>query len=140
MLAPKSANALLAVVVLIVQGRMKLPGSFSLGDVLSNHLLATPTRVRGNIRKRAESFVLNRLETSITFPISLIAFSAKLPEKVVLRNSLKNHPLISNVASSGLLILLQVLLRLRVRYCSSVRVLMSISLTSSDSDSDDSDS
>ncbi|GKF51509.1 hypothetical protein Tco_0147976 [Tanacetum coccineum] len=31
MLAPKSANALLTVVVPIVQGRMKLPGSFSLG-------------------------------------------------------------------------------------------------------------
>ncbi|GJX24270.1 hypothetical protein Tco_0228715 [Tanacetum coccineum] len=90
MLAPKSANALLAVVVLIVQGRMKLPGSFSLGDVLSNHLLATPTRVRGKYRKRAESFVLNRLATSSTFLICLIAFSVELLEKA-------ENPIVSSV-------------------------------------------
>ncbi|GKA46268.1 hypothetical protein Tco_0739151, partial [Tanacetum coccineum] len=88
-------------------------------DVLSNYLLATPTRVRGNTRKRVESFVLNRLATLSTFLICSIAFSVELPEKVVLRNSLKNFPLILNVAFSGLLILLRVLLR--VRYCSSVR-------------------
>ncbi|GJV32832.1 hypothetical protein Tco_1393232 [Tanacetum coccineum] len=109
------------------------------GDVLSNHLLAIPTRVRGNTRKRAESFALNKLAISSTFLICSIAFLVELHEKVVLRNSLKNFPWISNVASSGLLILLRVLLRLSARYCSSVRVSMSISPTSSDFDSDDSD-
>ncbi|GJS26740.1 hypothetical protein Tco_0487360 [Tanacetum coccineum] len=88
MLAPKSANALLTVVVSIVQGRMKLPGSFSLGDVLLNHLLAIPTRVRGNTRERAESFVLNKLAILSTFPTCSIAFSVELHEKVVLRKSL----------------------------------------------------
>nr|GEW84336.1 putative reverse transcriptase domain-containing protein [Tanacetum cinerariifolium] len=82
------------------------------GDVLSNHLLATPNRVRWNTRKSAESFVLNRQATSSTFLICSIAFSVELPYKVVLRNSLKNCPLISNVAFSGLLILLRVLLRM----------------------------
>ncbi|GJW61003.1 hypothetical protein Tco_0110338 [Tanacetum coccineum] len=81
------------------------------GDVLSNHLLATPTRVRGNTRRRAESFVLNRLATSSTFPICSIAFSVELHEKVVLRNSLKIFPLISNVAFSGLLILPRVFIK-----------------------------
>nr|GEV21403.1 DUF21 domain-containing protein At2g14520-like [Tanacetum cinerariifolium] len=54
----------------------------SVGDVPSNHLLATPTRIRGNTCKRAESFVLNRLATSSTFSICSIAFSVELPEKV----------------------------------------------------------
>nr|GEU48141.1 hypothetical protein [Tanacetum cinerariifolium] len=93
MLAPKSANALLTVVVLIMQGRMKLPGSFSLGflqvalkcvheEMLSNHLLPTPTKVRGNTHKRVESFVLNKLATSSTFLICSTAFSVELSEKI----------------------------------------------------------
>nr|GEU47261.1 hypothetical protein [Tanacetum cinerariifolium] len=51
-------------------------------DVLSNHLLATPTRVRGNTRKRSESFALNKLATLTTFPICSIAISIELPEKI----------------------------------------------------------
>ncbi|GJY05494.1 hypothetical protein Tco_0371434 [Tanacetum coccineum] len=54
-------------------------------DVLSNHVLATPARVRGNTRRRAQSFVLNRLATSSTFPRCSIAFSVKLPEKILIR-------------------------------------------------------
>nr|GEW80758.1 reverse transcriptase domain-containing protein [Tanacetum cinerariifolium] len=53
------------------------------GDVLSNHRLATPTRVRGNTRKRAKSFTLNKLAASSTFPICSIAFSVELPKKVI---------------------------------------------------------
>ncbi|GJT02792.1 hypothetical protein Tco_0823961 [Tanacetum coccineum] len=53
------------------------------GDILSNHLLATPSRVRGNMCKRAESFALNKLATSSTFPICSIAFSFELPDKVI---------------------------------------------------------
>ncbi|GJY62753.1 ribonuclease H-like domain-containing protein [Tanacetum coccineum] len=56
-----------------------------IGDVLSNHLLATPIRVKVNTRRRAESFFLNRLATSSTFPICSIAFSVELHEKVLLR-------------------------------------------------------
>ncbi|GKF07447.1 hypothetical protein Tco_0041671, partial [Tanacetum coccineum] len=89
-------------------------------DDLSNHLLATPTRVRGNTRKRSESFLLNRLPTLSTFLICSIAFSFELPKKVVLRNSLKNCPLISNVAFSGLLILLRVLLRAKYLFWSEI--------------------
>ncbi|GKA46033.1 hypothetical protein Tco_0738829 [Tanacetum coccineum] len=88
----------------------------TLGYVLSNHRLTTPTRVRGNTRRRAESFVLNRLATSSTFLICSIAFSVELSEKVVLRNSLKSCPLISSVAFSGLLILSRVLLRIHKKY------------------------
>nr|GEZ10427.1 DNA glycosylase [Tanacetum cinerariifolium] len=44
-----------------------------------------PTRVRGNTRKRAESFVLNKLATSSTFSICLIAFSVELLEKILIR-------------------------------------------------------
>nr|GEU30975.1 hypothetical protein [Tanacetum cinerariifolium] len=51
------------------------------GDIQSNHILATPTRVRGNTRRKAKSFMLNRLATSSTFAICSIAFSVELPEK-----------------------------------------------------------
>ncbi|GJR24990.1 hypothetical protein Tco_0973517 [Tanacetum coccineum] len=56
-----------------------------LGDVLSNHLLASPISVRGNTCKRAESSMLNRLATSSTFLICSIAFSVEHPEKILIR-------------------------------------------------------
>ncbi|GJY83434.1 hypothetical protein Tco_0496810 [Tanacetum coccineum] len=90
MLAPRLANALLSVVMPIAQGGQNLRMKFCfnssqffacLGDVLSNHLLATPISVRGNTCKRVESFMLNRLATSSIFLICLIAFSVEHPEK-----------------------------------------------------------
>ncbi|GJV87616.1 hypothetical protein Tco_1531554 [Tanacetum coccineum] len=63
-----------------IQEDLNSRGSFE-GDVLSNHLLAISTRVRGNTRKRSESFALNKLAISRTFPICSIGFSVELPEK-----------------------------------------------------------
>ncbi|GJU86961.1 hypothetical protein Tco_1294507 [Tanacetum coccineum] len=83
-------------------------------DVLSNHLLAIPSKVRGN--------------TSL---------SVGPPEKEIFRNSLRSCPLTSNVELSGWAKLFLVLFSARARNCSKVRVSIS---TSSVFDSDDSDS
>ncbi|GJS81987.1 hypothetical protein Tco_0748528 [Tanacetum coccineum] len=70
-------------------------------DVLSNHILAIPSRVRGNTCTRVDSWALNMLAISSTLLMCSIALSVGLPEKETLRNSLRIFPLISNVESSG---------------------------------------
>ncbi|GKE39532.1 hypothetical protein Tco_1462937 [Tanacetum coccineum] len=78
-------------------------------DVLSNHLLAIPSSVRGNTCTRVDSWALNMLAISSTLLMCSIALSVGLPEKETLRNSLRIFPLISNVESSGQVNLLLVL-------------------------------
>ncbi|GKD05167.1 hypothetical protein Tco_1180141 [Tanacetum coccineum] len=83
-------------------------------DVLSNHLLAIPSKVRGN--------------TSL---------SVGPPEKEIFCNSLRSCPLTSKVEFLGWAKLFLVLFSSRASYRSKVRVSKS---TSSVSHSDDSDS